>query len=210
SARLVEALREDQARRWRAGQRLLAEAYLGAFPALASSVEDALVLVWGEALLRLEDGEAPRLEEYRVRFPQHADALALQFELQGQLARRHDADTLTSGPPSGRAGPPGPEVPGYEIVGELGRGGMGVGYQAWQEKLHRVVALKMVLVGKHAGASERARFRVEAEAAGRLQHPNIVPIYEIGEHDGRPYFVMEYVDGGSLEQKLRGVPLPSR
>src|SRR5262249_61372766 len=72
-------------RRGRCGQRLPAEAYLGAFPRLAASPQDALVLVWGEALLRLEAGEAPAVEEYRARFPQHADTLALQFDLQRQL-----------------------------------------------------------------------------------------------------------------------------
>src|SRR6516162_8713803 len=73
--RLVEALRADQARRWRAGERPWAEAYLAAFPALAASAEDALVLVWGEALLRLELGEQPPPQEYRDRFPAHAEAL---------------------------------------------------------------------------------------------------------------------------------------
>ena len=77
---LVEALRADQTRRWPSGERLPAETYLDAFPALAASAEDALVLVWGEALLRFETGQPPRFEEFRARFPQYADALALQFE----------------------------------------------------------------------------------------------------------------------------------
>jgi hypothetical protein len=121
---LVEALREDQARRWRAGQRLLAEAYLDAFPALAGSAEDALVLIWGEALLRFERGAAPSLDEYRIRFPQHAAALAVQFELQRYLA---DAGQTIAAPgePAGAVQPGLPEVPGYEMLGELGRGGMG-------------------------------------------------------------------------------------
>src|SRR5262249_24344926 len=84
-ARLVQELRADQARRWRAGQRLPAEAYLDAFPALAASAEDALVLVCGEVLLPQERGEAPVLAEYQARFPRHADSLALQFKLQGYL-----------------------------------------------------------------------------------------------------------------------------
>jgi serine/threonine-protein kinase len=85
--RLVEVLRADQVRRWRAGQRVLAEAYLQAFPQLAASAEDALVLIGGEALLRLELGEAPPAAEYRDRFPQHADALQIHFELQAHLER---------------------------------------------------------------------------------------------------------------------------
>jgi WD40 repeat protein len=100
--------------------------------------------------------------------------------------------------------------PGYEVLGELGRGGMGVVYKARQLALRRIVALKMVLTGAHAGEDERTRFRTEAEAVARLQHANIVQIYEIGEHQGRPYFALEFCAGGSLDRKLRGTPLPPR
>jgi hypothetical protein len=102
-----------------------------------------------------------------------------------------------------------PQVPGYEVEAVLGRGGMGVVYKARHVALKRTVALKMLAAG-HADPAERARFRAEAEAVARLQHPNIVQIYEIGEAAGRPFFALEYVAGGSLAERLVGQPLPPR
>jgi len=103
-----------------------------------------------------------------------------------------------------------PRIPGYELLSTLGRGGMGVVYKARHQKLNRLVALKMILAGSHAGAAELARFQVEAEAIARLQHPNIVQVHEIGEHEGKPFFSLEFCGGGSVAQKLGGTPLPAK
>jgi tRNA A-37 threonylcarbamoyl transferase component Bud32 len=101
-----------------------------------------------------------------------------------------------------------PQVPGYEIQGKLGQGGMGIVYKARHIKLNRLVALK--LIQAHAWSDEygHARFRTEAEAIARLQHSNIVQIFEIGEQDSRPFLALEYAEGGSLDQQLNGTPLP--
>ena len=100
----------------------------------------------------------------------------------------------------------GDTVTGYDLLGELGRGGMGVVYKARHRKLKRIVALKMILSGLHASDEDMRRFRLEAESVAKLQHPNIVQIYEVSEHDGRPYIALEFADGGSLEQKIAGKP----
>jgi serine/threonine protein kinase/tetratricopeptide (TPR) repeat protein len=101
-----------------------------------------------------------------------------------------------------------PRLDGYEILGELGRGAMGVVYKARQRGLRRLVALKMLHPGTTASPQSRRRFHGEAEQLARLRHPNIVQIHEVGEQHGRPYFAMELVEGGSLAQKLAGARLP--
>jgi eukaryotic-like serine/threonine-protein kinase len=102
-----------------------------------------------------------------------------------------------------------PSIPGYEVQTILGRGGMGVVYRARQLQLNRIVALKMLLLGEYANATERKRFLREAMAVARLSHPNIVQVYDLGECSGRPYFTMEFVEGGTLADKLRGTPYPA-
>src|SRR6476659_4186034 len=103
-----------------------------------------------------------------------------------------------------------PQVPGYNVEAELGHGGMGVVYRAWHLRLHRRVALKMLLAGAHAQPAEQERFLREAEAIAGLRHPNIVQVYEAGDVDGQSYFTMELIEGGSLGQQIQGPPQPIR
>jgi serine/threonine protein kinase len=112
--------------------------------------------------------------------------------------------------PTERANRAVPVIEGYEVLGELGRGGMGVVYRARQVLLNRPCVLKMILAGAYADAESVVRFLAEAAAVARLQHPNIVQIHHIGVADSLPYFELEYLDGGSLDRRLDGTPWPAR
>lgn len=122
----------------------------------------------------------------------------------GQVSKTTDwGDARPTGQAQGGARPQ-PELPGYEVLGELGRGAMGVVYLARQVSLGRVVAIKRILAREHATDAEVARFGNEARAVARARHPNIVQVYDVGEHEGLPYIVLEYVRGGSLDRRLSG------
>jgi serine/threonine-protein kinase len=126
-------------------------------------------------------------------------------------ARPAEAATLRVAPPGAGGGCrlPLDGVPGYELIEELGRGGMGVVYKARQQGLDRLVALKMILAGSHAGPADLARFHVEAQAVARLQHPNIVQVYEVGTYNGMPFLALEYCGGGCLSAAVAGKPIPA-
>jgi serine/threonine-protein kinase len=200
---LLSALRADQARRWRAGGGPRVESYLALFPALEGAPEDALALIHGEVLLRIAAGETPELAEYQRRFPRLAGRLAEQFALP---LVDPDADTSPQRPSGGSAGLP--EVPGYEVLGRLGRGGMSEVHKARDVRLGRTVAIKLLLAGEHASPAELSRFRTEAEALARLAHPNIVQIYDVGRLGACPFLVLEFVDGPTLARRCGGQAQP--
>ena len=120
-----------------------------------------------------------------------------------------ESDSLDESGPSSMQTTVLPRIRGYEVQGVLGRGGMGVVYKAWHLRLNRAVALKMLLAGAYARPEELERFLREAEAVAGLRHENVVQVYDVGDVDGRPYFTMELVEGGSLAQKLAGTPQPA-
>ena len=164
-------------------------------------------------------GEAPGPSEYQHRFPGHVgliDSVFAEFAQGSKVVRGRDLETGTRtewdrprSESGSAASPPSdffPGIPGIEILSELGRGGMGVVYKARQTRLNRLCALKMLLLDEPTGAELRARFLAEAETIARLRHPNIVQIYGLGDHNGRPYFEMEYIEGGSLARRLDGTP----
>jgi formylglycine-generating enzyme required for sulfatase activity len=208
---LVELAKVDLERRWRAGRPRTVADYLAAYPELGDAASAPADLVLAELEARRAAGD-PAASHVLEGYPAQASAVRRLAREAGTLTRwpEEAREGETAPGPAGRAPGEPPSVAGYDILGELGRGGMGVVYRAWQPGLRRQVALKMVLTGAHSGPQELARFRTEGEAVARLQHPNIVQVHEFGEEDGRPFFSMEFVEGGSLAQKLAAGPLLSR
>jgi WD40 repeat protein/serine/threonine protein kinase len=225
---LVSLLMADQRERWPRGDVILFERYLADMVLVQSDLDSILDLICNEVVLRTRRGDSPSYEEYLQRcadyvgrFPDFANQLRCLFEVEGAIEAAADPlastepyatlpSTNTRQQPAASLATSALRIGSYEVLGELGRGAMGVVYKVRQIGLNRIAALKMILAGPHAAAEELFRFRLEAEAVARLQHPNIVQIYEIAEQDGRPYFSLEFVDGGSLARKLGGTPQPAR
>jgi tetratricopeptide (TPR) repeat protein len=193
----IEALTAQFLAQLQAGEQPDREALVQAHPHLAARLERRLALV--EMAYRV--GLAPR--EERISLGETVEAAAVSAMPVNQPTTPADERTFE---PRRRPA----DLPNYELLAELGHGGMGVVYKARQKSLGRIVALKMIRAGVHAGPDLLVRFHIEAEALASLQHPNIVQVHEVGEHEGCPFMAMEFLDGGTLDDRLGGQPQPPR
>lgn len=202
SEEILEAVLREQRAHWISGKRTPATDWLRLYPLLAADPGRAAELAYHEFVLRQEFGEAPDWDAHVARFRQYASDLVLLRKADQILdhTENRPAVSLASGS----------RFNGYELLEEVGRGGMGVVFKARQLALDRVVALKVIRLGGDAGEQERRRFESEARAIARLQHPNIIQIYEVGEADGEPFLSLEYVAGASLARALAGTPWPTQ
>ena len=213
--------------RWQRGERIGIEVLGEAFDRITDDEEQLLDLLYHEVLIREEFGDDPDVEEFVARFPKIEARLRRQFEVheavdhdwRGDGFEPTDAELLDGlqQPTIGADGRTRRLIhltadlsapPGYELLEELGRGGMAIVFKARQQSLNRLVALKMILAGQFATEQALARFRQEAQAVAQLQHSGIVQIHEVGEHHGLPFLSLEFVPGGTLQNWLNGRPLP--
>jgi tetratricopeptide (TPR) repeat protein len=203
----IEQLCSHQRQDWQEGQCRAVEEYIARRPDLLLDSDAILDLVYNEIILREASGDRPHLEEYLRRFPALDTELRRQFDIHRLLETR-DLSDIRPDQPTDPAGASQITFSRYAIVDILGRGGMGIVYKARDLDLDRLVALKIIGSGRFAGPRERTRFRAEAHAVARLQHPNIVQIYDVGEQNGCPYMALELIDGSGLDQELRKGQLP--
>lgn len=239
---MLQQLRAEQQQRWQHGDKVSVDAYVRQHPELVENTEALCDLILGEMVLREGLGERPRLEEYVRHFPKCADLLteryrhelatalpaAATLDMPGgigatlNLSPSHSAETIQLDEAGQLAAQQeafvqgAPQIPGYLILSELGRGGMGVVYRAKQLAANRDVALKVVrndvldTLPLPSRNSTLARFLHEAHAAARLEHDNLVPVYDVGESGGLRYYAMRFVEGTSLYDMLRNKALSNQ
>jgi eukaryotic-like serine/threonine-protein kinase len=181
-------------------------------PVKSTSRDSHLAEIIAAYLQAVDNGQLPDRDELLARHPELATELTEFFTDHDQFGRVmspfRGAVPSTQFFGSSRTSESNPEVPvghhfgEYELIEEIARGGMGVVFKARNARLDRTVAIKMILAGHLATPAEVDRFRREAKSAAQLDHPNIVPLYEVGEHDGQHYFAMKLIDGGSLADDL--------
>jgi serine/threonine-protein kinase len=218
---LIELVHEDLDYRLRAGEAARIDAYLARYSELGADPEVAVNLITAEYALRRQHEPALSPEDYRGRFPEYAETLAARLAAAAPAQGPNPSASESAGIPCPAAPDaatrPGtdmqsqaPGVPGYEILGELGHGGMGVVYRARHLPLQRLVALKL-LRAEYRGLSElERRFLEEAQLTGQLQHPGIPPVHEVGVlADGRPFLAMKLIQGHTLADLLRERPSPA-
>jgi tetratricopeptide (TPR) repeat protein/tRNA A-37 threonylcarbamoyl transferase component Bud32 len=202
----LNCLLDRQSQAWAAGRRPSVEELLedSSLPRDAGVLLD---LLYNEIVLREKRGERPTVEEYARRYPELTEDLKLHFEVHAALSEgllektQHPQEDALPELDGGLD--VGPRLQDYEIVGQLGQGGMAVVYKARHRRLRRTVALKMFQPGRVPAPRELLRFQTEAEAIARLHHPNVVQIFEVGRANGLPYLALELAEGGTLARKLR-------
>jgi serine/threonine-protein kinase len=210
---LATVLCVDQRQRWLRGERPPAEDYLRLYACHHSDPEFAVDLLFGEFLVRRLLGETPAVEEYRQRFPDLAEQLAVQIQLSDAFPATKPPSIVTKGPGGAvtaretgvEAQAPFPALLGrYELLEEIGRGGMGAVLRGRDPDLGRDLALKVLLPEHQHDQEVLCRFTEEAQIGGQLQHPGIVPVYEVGRSaEQLPYFTMKLVKGRTLAALLR-------
>lgn len=207
---LYERLCADFVRRWHRGERVPVEAYLRRHPKLENG-DGAFELILTEVVLRQECGDVPPLDEYLWRFPQFEERLQRHFSLHARLAAvAGPASSIVRVVESSIPSLTGelPALSGFEIVQQIGRGGMGVVYKAREANLGRFVALKL-LRDDHASAQDRlARFLREARTASALNHPGICTVHALCQNEGQPFIVMELIEGVTLRTYIARRPQP--